>query len=250
MHLALCHTVLPPKGAVEMAARTSPGGLRPLRYDAASPDELALVHAAREMGYVFLERQGDLVGLEMPTPLFATQDASDAPFAWRRARATFRVLAIIEFTSLRKRMSLVVEAIGADGTPGDIMLYAKGADTVIYERLAPGQDAMAAQSLEHLEHFAQEGLRTLCLAVKPLDRDWFAGWYARWQDACTDLVDRDEQMDALAAEIETDLTLLGATAIEDQLQEDLPHCIATLRAAGIKLWVLTGDKVETAINIG
>jgi P-type E1-E2 ATPase len=49
--------------------------------------------------------------------------------------------------------------------------------------------------------------------------------------------------------IENDLILIGSTAIEDKLQEGVPRCIETLQRAGIKIWVLTGDKIETAINI-
>jgi phospholipid-translocating ATPase len=98
--------------------------------------------------------------------------------------------------------------------------------------------------------FAREGLRTLCIAQRELDEKEYQAWNKDHEIATSALQDRDEKLDALADTIERDLTLLGGTAIEDRLQDGVPDAIQLLGQAGIKLWVLTGDKVETAINIG
>lgn len=105
-------------------------------------------------------------------------------------------------------------------------------------------------TVEHLNKFASEGLRTLCLAKKEIDETFFESWKSRLHEASTSLENREDKVDACYEEIEQNLSLLGATAIEDKLQDGVPQTIANLANAGIKLWVLTGDKQETAINIG
>ena len=121
---------------------------------------------------------------------------------------------------------------------------------MIFERLSPGFDALKNQTQEHLNKFAGEGLRTLCLAKKDLDVTVYEKWKERYQEAVTSLQNREEKVSAVYEEIEANLILVGTTAIEDKLQDGVPQCIANLAAANIKLWVLTGDKQETAINIG
>lgn len=92
------------------------------------------------------------------------------------------------------------------------------------------------------------GLRTLCLAYKVIPEDVYEGWASRYHDATVALNDREERIEKISAELEHDLRLLGATAIEDKLQDGVPDTIADLKRAGIKVWVLTGDKLETAIG--
>ncbi|KAJ3116248.1 hypothetical protein HDU96_010105 [Phlyctochytrium bullatum] len=135
---------------------------------------------------------------------------------------------------------------------GEIVLYCKGADSVIYSRLMPGQDSIKEVTAHHLEIFATEaqGLRTLCFAYAILPEKTYEEWAKRYHDASVSLDEREEKMEAIAEEIEKNMLLIGATAIEDKLQDGVPECIERLSRAGIKLWVLTGDKLETAINIG
>jgi phospholipid-translocating ATPase len=102
---------------------------------------------------------------------------------------------------------------------------------------------------DHLESFANEGLRTLCLAYKVVEPDHYDAWNSKYQEASVALKDRDKQMEELMNDIEGDLRLLGATAIEDRLQDGVPQTIADLKRAGIKVWVATGDKLETAIGM-
>jgi phospholipid-transporting ATPase len=141
-------------------------------------------------------------------------------------------------------------SIIARNSRGEIKLYCKGADTVIYERLAPNGQNFKDITLKHLEDFATEGLRTLCFAVVDIPDDVYEQWRETYHKASTALQNRERKVEDAASLIETNLTLLGATAIEDKLQDGVPETIAALLEAKIKLWVLTGDKQETAINIG
>ncbi|XP_043380400.1 probable phospholipid-transporting ATPase IM isoform X10 [Chelonia mydas] len=133
---------------------------------------------------------------------------------------------------------------------GQIKLYCKGADTILFERLHPSNEELMSLTSDHLEEFAGEGLRTLALAYKNLTEEHFKEWSKILQEANTSLDSRNEYLAAAYEEIEKDMMLLGATAIEDKLQEGVTETIASLSLANIKIWVLTGDKQETAMNIG
>ncbi|XP_074135531.1 phospholipid-transporting ATPase IC [Sminthopsis crassicaudata] len=213
--LAICHTV--------MAERTN----GQINYQAASPDEGALVSAARNFGFAFLSRTQNTITIsEMGT------------------ERTYDVLAILDFNSDRKRMSIIVR------TPeGHIRLYCKGADTVIYERLHP-MNPTKQETQDALDIFANETLRTLCLCYKEISENEYAEWNKKFMAASVASTNRDEALDKVYEEIEKDLILLGATAIEDKLQDGVPETISKLAKADIKIWVLTGDKKETAENIG
>ncbi|KAJ6651157.1 hypothetical protein lerEdw1_000754, partial [Lerista edwardsae] len=158
-------------------------------------------------------------------------------------------LKFISFSS-RKRMSVIVR------TPtGKLRIYCKGAvslcrmllqDTVIYDRLAENSKYKEI-TLKHLELFATEGLRTLCFAVAEISESDYQEWLNVYQRAATSVQNRALKLEESYELIEK---LLGATAIEDKLQDQVPETIETLMKADIKIWILTGDKQETAINIG
>ncbi|KAF8582656.1 phospholipid-translocating P-type ATPase [Ramaria rubella] len=222
--LALCHTVV-----VSLDPET-----HAIEYRAQSPDEAALVQAAADVGFIFRGRDREILRLETPFSDHVEE---------------YQLMNVLDFTSARKRMSVIVRKL----EPGDqrLFLLTKGADNVIFERLRKDENAeLKATTERHLEEFANEGLRTLCLAYKVIPEEVYAEWEKRYHNATVALNDRDEQVDQVSAEIEYDLRLLGATAIEDKLQDGVPDTIADLKRAGIKLWVLTGDKLETAIAIG
>jgi magnesium-transporting ATPase (P-type) len=101
-----------------------------------------------------------------------------------------------------------------------------------------------------LEDYGRIGLRTLVRGEKIIEKEYFMEWRKRYQEAITCIDDREAKMGILQEELEKDLNLVGATAIEDKLQDEVEETIRSLRDAGIKVWVLTGDKIETAINIG
>ncbi|KAG8806229.1 hypothetical protein FRC17_005113, partial [Serendipita sp. 399] len=214
--LAVCHTVIP---EVQDDGR--------IVYQASSPDEAALVAGAELLGYRFHTRK--------PKSVFVDIDGSTKEF---------EILNVCEFNSTRKRMSTVVRS-----PDGKIKLYCKGADTVILERLSPNQPYTDA-TLVHLEDYATEGLRTLCIASREIPEAEYKEWSAIYDKAAQTINGRGEALDQAAELIEKNMFLLGATAIEDKLQDGVPDTIHTLQMAGIKVWVLTGDRQETAINIG
>lgn len=155
--------------------------------------------------------------------------------------STLTVRASLEFNSTRKRMSVIVRA-----PDNRILLYTKGADSVIYARLRPDHDPeLKAATQRDLETLANAGLRTLCFAQRQLTEEEFLRWSRVHDEALNSINDRDEEIEKAAELIEHSLTLLGATALEDKLQEGVPATIEILHQAGIKLWVLTGDKVQT-----
>lgn len=141
-------------------------------------------------------------------------------------------------------MSVIVK------TPsGQIKLYCKGADSVIYPRLI-ANCKYVKETMEHLEVLATDGLRTLCCAVVELAERDYNKWNVEFQQASISIVNRERELERVGEMIEKNMRLLGATAIEDKLQKGVPETIFTLLKAGIKVWMLTGDKQETAINIG
>ncbi|KAM7346677.1 ATPase phospholipid transporting 8B isoform 2-T2 [Cochliomyia hominivorax] len=213
--LALCHTVMPEyvEGRLE--------------YQAQSPDESALVSAARNFGFVFRSRTPNSITIEV---MGRTEE--------------YELLHILDFNNVRKRMSVILRR-------GDnIFLYCKGADSVIYDRLSSSQHDIKARTQDHLNKFAGEGLRTLVLAERHLSSDFYEDWSKRHWDASISLDHREDKLNLIYEEVESELVLVGVTAIEDKLQDGVPQTIANLQMAGIKVWVLTGDKQETAINIG
>uniref|UniRef100_A0A8C7FCD9 Phospholipid-transporting ATPase n=1 Tax=Oncorhynchus kisutch TaxID=8019 RepID=A0A8C7FCD9_ONCKI len=213
--LSLCHTVMVEQKEDELV------------YQAASPDEGALVTAARNFGFVFLSRTQDTITIsEMDQEM------------------TYEVLALLDFNSDRKRMSIILRF-----PDGRIRLYCKGADTVIYERLSPNSRHKEVTQTA-LDIFANQTLRTLCLCYKDISKQEFDAWAKKHKDASVAMGNREAALDRVYEQIENNLMMIGATAIEDKLQDGVPETIAKLAKADIKIWVLTGDKKETAENIG
>lgn len=348
--IALCHTCLPEKkddGQIE--------------FQAASPDELALIEAAQDLGILLIDRPTQKICLQ-----FTNEDGS-------ATRETYEVLDVIEFSSKRKRMSIIIRM-----PDGHICVFSKGADSTILPRLKLSKLAMETASVvdrraslrksieqekalrklslhstrnstsvaraarilgrksttskrsasmqrrsltteevdaritnleqdvggpaigndelyrsprtsttrgrsmdlltspvaiddpydglvdetvavsdravfercfQHIDDFASEGLRTLLFAYRYIDEAEYSTWHSIYHDATTSLVNRQDRIEAAAELIEQNFDLAGATAIEDKLQQGVPETIDKLRRANIKVWMLTGDKRETAINI-
>ncbi|KAJ8082391.1 phospholipid transporting ATPase [Marasmius tenuissimus] len=219
--LAVCHTVL-----ADRPDRQHP---HHLEYKAESPDEAALVAAARDVGFPFLHKGKDGVEIEV-----------------MGQKEQYEILKVLEFNSTRKRMSVVARV-----PDGRLVLYCKGADSVIYERLAKDHDqVLKEKTSKDMESFANGGLRTLCIAYRYLQEDEYLTWARTYDNATNAIENRDEEIDKANELVEHSLQILGATALEDKLQEGVPEAIETLHKAGIKLWILTGDKLQTAIEIG
>ncbi|EEB05647.1 P-type ATPase [Schizosaccharomyces japonicus yFS275] len=351
LNLALCHTCFP----------TLDEETDSYKYQTTSPDELALVHTAQQLGYVVTERDVDSVSIRQHYPL----DSYSKP-----TTKSYRILNVIEFNSKRKRMSVIVRMPN-----GRICLFCKGADSVIIPRLrlnklahkklntvnqqknlkksveidraiarhsqstarpsltasrpsmnrhrrdyiqnmnswlderranilgprprsstsvlqprrvapmarhslAYGENvqsfsghqhqhrrnnsfarnfneaitkddaAMFESTFSNLNSFASEGLRTLLYTHRYLTEEEYSEWKSLNDEAASSLTNRQELVEAAAELIETKLELTGATAIEDKLQDGVPETINAIQRAGISFWMLTGDKRETAINIG
>jgi phospholipid-translocating ATPase len=218
--LALCHTVV---------TERTPGDPPKIEFKAQSPDEAALVATARDVGFTFVGREDDRLVLNV-----------------LGEERRYQVLNTLEFNSTRKRMSAIIRM-----PDGKIILFCKGADSMIYSRLIPNeQRQLRASTGEHLEMFAREGLRTLCIAHREISEEEYEEWNKDYDIAANAVVGREDKLEEVSDRIENQLWLVGGTAIEDRLQDGVPESISLLGQAGIKLWVLTGDKVETAINIG
>ncbi|CAH2223377.1 probable phospholipid-transporting ATPase VA [Pelobates cultripes] len=210
-----------------------------LRYEAESPDEAALVYAARAYHCSLVGRLSDQVTVELP----------------HLGRLTFELLHTLGFDSTRKRMSVVVRHPLTD----EIVVYTKGADSVVLDlvqscskdhTVGKHQRKIQAKTQNYLNYYAVDGLRTLCIAKRVLSKEEYACWLKFHLQAESSLENREELLFQSAVRLETNLHLLGATGIEDRLQDGVPETITKLRKAGLQIWVLTGDKQETAVNIG
>ncbi|XP_065358631.1 phospholipid-transporting ATPase VD isoform X1 [Calliphora vicina] len=206
---------------------------RPL-YEAESPDELALVNAAYSYECCLINRSPNHILVSVPN----------------KGLAEYEVLKILPFDSSRKCMSIVVRRTGTQ----EIILYTKGADSTIMPVLAPcspnsAEGLIREKTQQQLDRYAREGLRILVMAKRNLNAAEYTDWWARHQEIEMSNENRERRLRDSFAKLESNLVLLGATGIEDRLQEGVPETIQSLMAAGISIWVLTGDKPETAINI-
>ncbi|XP_037652365.1 probable phospholipid-transporting ATPase VD isoform X1 [Sebastes umbrosus] len=209
-----------------------------LLYEAESPDEAALVHAAKAYHCTLRGRSAESLLVDLPGI----------------GSLAVQLLHILPFDSNRKKMSVVVR----HPLTGQVVVYTKGADSVIMDLTETPKGADQAQEIyshireqtqNHLDGYAREGLRTLCIAKKVLEEEEYEVWLKGQQLAESSIENREELLLDSAQRLETKLTLLGTTGIVDRLQENVPETIEALQRAGIKVWVLTGDKKETAINI-
>ncbi|GBC10641.1 hypothetical protein RclHR1_00980018 [Rhizophagus clarus] len=258
--MALCHTCVP---EIDLDSQE-------IFYQSASPDEFAIVTAAKELGYIVSNRSMGVVSLRV---FNNGSDGLKVPNEDNVSYEDYKILNVIEFSSKRKRMSIIYRL-----PDGRICLLCKGADTVILDRLRHPQTKMMtdkrffientnqnhvkdlfsirddkwlySRTIQHIQEFSTEGLRTLLYGHKFIEEDEYATWNKLYQTASTSLIDRQKSLEDVAELIERDLEITGATAIEDKLQNGVPETIDNLRRAGIKIWMLTGDKRETAINIG
>ncbi|KAL0102090.1 hypothetical protein PUN28_018559 [Cardiocondyla obscurior] len=203
----------------------------PAIYEAESPDELALVHAARAYDVKLVKR----------TPRSAIVSFPD------KSILAFEILHVLPFDSNRKCMSVLLR----HPQTREILLYSKGADTTMLPALSPSdENATASASIrQYLQSYAREGLRTLVMAKKTLTTQEYEAWRQKHDEAELSTENRERRIRDSYAMLETHLTLLGVTGIEDKLQAGVPETMAALVAAGIVVWVLTGDKPETAVNV-
>ncbi|KAE8707313.1 NAD(P)-linked oxidoreductase superfamily protein isoform 1 [Hibiscus syriacus] len=213
--MAICNTVIPIKSKTGA-----------ILYKAQSQDEDALVNAAAQLHMVYANKNANILEIRFNGSIIK-----------------YELLEILEFTSDRKRMSVVVK----DCQNGKILLLSKGADESILPYAYDGQQTRTF--IEVVEQYAQLGLRTLCLAWRELKEDEYQEWSLMFKEASSTLVDREWRITEVCQRLEYEFEVLGVTAIEDCLQDGVPETIETLRKAGINFWMLTGDKQNTTIQI-
>ncbi len=226
--LALCHNVTP---TIE---EEEPGHPK-TTYQASSPDEIAIVRWTENVGLRLSHRDREVIVL--------------ASVETGQVVVRAQILNVFPFTSDSKRMGIIVKfQCGPDSQDGlanerdEIWFFQKGADTVM-STIVAANDWLE----EETANMAREGLRTLVVGRKRLARQQFAIFSERYRQASLTLQGRDAAMAGVVHDVlEHDLELLGVTGVEDKLQRDVKPSLELLRNAGIKIWMLTGDKVETA----
>uniref|UniRef100_A0A8D3D769 Phospholipid-transporting ATPase n=1 Tax=Scophthalmus maximus TaxID=52904 RepID=A0A8D3D769_SCOMX len=221
--LCLCHTVqVKEEETVDGIKHGLHQGKSTSFYISSSPDEVALVEGMKRLGFTYLRLK------DSHMEILNREDEIER----------FELLEVLTFDSVRRRMSVIVRA-----STGELYLFCKGADSAIFPRVISGKvDEVKAR----VERNAVEGLRTLCVAYRPLSPEQYEEVCHLLSGAKLALQDRDKRLAEAYYLIEKDLILLGATAVEDRLQEKAADTIESLHKAGMKVWVLTGDKMETA----
>ncbi|KAI8065143.1 aminophospholipid-transporting P-type ATPase [Gongronella butleri] len=213
--LALCHNVTPV---------TNLDG--DITYQASSPDEVAIVKWTEKMGMTLVGRDVSKIELRVE----ATGQV-----------LTFDVLNVFPFTSETKRMGIIIR----DRQSQEITFYEKGAD-VVMARIVQYNDWLE----EECGNMAREGLRTLVVARKRLSEEAYEEFRARFHEAEIALHERNALKQSVLEEmLESDLELLGLTGVEDKLQDGVKNTLEQMRNAGLRIWMLTGDKIETATCI-
>uniref|UniRef100_A0A672PDE0 Phospholipid-transporting ATPase n=1 Tax=Sinocyclocheilus grahami TaxID=75366 RepID=A0A672PDE0_SINGR len=227
--LCLCHTVQVKEAGSEVLADQVDGIdgllLQPEEergFIASSPDEIALVKGAMKYGFTFL-------GLESKSMKIKNR---------QNDIEEYKLLHVLNFDPVRRRMSVIVQT-----TSGETLLFCKGADSSIFPRVRPEE---VDRIRMHVERNATEGYRTLCVAYKQLSAEEYAMADTGLREARLALQDREEKLMAMYNQVEMGMSLIGATAVEDRLQEEAAETMEALQGAGMKVWVLTGDKMETA----
>ena len=206
-------------------------------YIGMSPDNLELVKSACLQGFKF-----DVSDNNTQFLISYLSPENDSKF---NDQQRFEKLRQIEFSSDRKRESVIVKE-------GSLYkLYIKGADSIIEERL---DESTPSEVLERSRYFVNlfsaQGYRTLYIAMKVFKEEEWEDFAAELEQAEMDTLHKKEKLEEIHQRIENGLTLIGSTIVEDKLQENVPQVIKELRQADIKIWMLTGDKLSTAYNIG
>eukprot|EP01060_Flectonema_neradi_P005711 TRINITY_DN13826_c1_g1_i1.p1 TRINITY_DN13826_c1_g1~~TRINITY_DN13826_c1_g1_i1.p1 ORF type:complete len:1287 (+),score=199.44 TRINITY_DN13826_c1_g1_i1:181-4041(+) len=218
--IGMCHSVIP---FVKEDGKT-------VIFEGSSPDEVALVQAACNNKFTLTHRESKLITI--------TVNSVDYQYT---------ILKELEFSPTRKMMSLILE-----DSSKNIFLLCKGADSSILNNLSPdclGVDQLKAIN-DILVGYASNQYRTLVSAYRPLDRNTYNDWESKYTTVMGRLDRTDEDIDRICMSIETNLTVVGVSAYEDKLQDGVPDTIRFLTDAGVVVWILTGDKLETGVEIG
>lgn len=214
----MCHTVQIDETANE-------------KYQASSPDEFSFIKFCCKLGIIYEGDEKDGKTSKMIRTI-----------NFKNTKLKYELLQVLEFDSTRKRMSVVVRDLQSN----KIILFCKGAESSVLPKCVTGSVETCDADIKK---FGEFGWRTLVLTYKVLNENEYKIVEQTLKNAYNDIMNRDEMLSEAYNEIESRLELLGASGIEDKLQDDVANTLEVLRSAGIKVWVLTGDKRETAINI-
>ena len=198
-------------------------------YSGVSPDDVELVKTSYEQGFAFLQSSNDLREIRIGDSI-----------------QSFKVLNVLNFSSERKRMSIIIR-----DSKGIIKLYSKGADCEITKRMSKNSkdDPISNFTLKCVDKLSCKGFRSLMIAYKIIKEEEYIEWNNKLKSGEMNLAKKAKIVEQCYDIIEQDLELIGATMVEDKLQDKVAETIKDLRMAGIKIWVLTGDKNDTAENI-
>ena len=211
-------------------------------YQASSPDEIAILNFARKYKYIFHGRKdNNKIIIEKP-------EISENII--RNKKISYKVHIRFEYSSERKSMSIIIQNLTK---PDEIFLFIKGADDIILSKIDKKNknNTNVLKNIKNsIEIYSKEGLRILVVAYKKLSLNELNKYQKDYLSACKSTYNKKEKLDSLANKIENNLVLLGVTGIQDELQDDVYDTLQDFSKAGIKLWVLTGDKKNTAKSIG
>ncbi|KAH8581608.1 phospholipid-translocating P-type ATPase [Cryptosporidium sp. chipmunk genotype I] len=218
-------------------------------YQSSSPDEIALINFAASLGLRLVSRSNENMDLDLeelylgdsPTNLIGNglykHEKNLQNFA---VRLSFRILACFPFCSSSKRMGILLEF------KGRYVYFCKGAESVMIELL---RQKGSGWLMEECTNLARLGLRTLVFSYKVISKEEYEVFNSVYSFPCTSLLQRDKNLNSSRKILENNMELLGLTGVEDKLQIDVPLTLEAFRYAGIKIWLLTGDKLETALCI-
>jgi phospholipid-translocating ATPase len=225
--LTLCNNVTPIEE--ESSESFQRDNLNPteITYQASSPDELALVDFAKQIKMILFFRDDSVIKFKTPTGRVEE----------------YEILANFPFTSERKRMGILVR----NKSTHKIILYIKGSENVMMNLVSTNNEKAAIK--EETDALANMGLRTLVITQKHLDEHNYSIWSEEFKKAKESMMGREEKVEEMIKQLENNLELLCVTGIEDKLQDEVEETITALQSAGIGIWMLTGDKIETATCI-
>ena len=209
-----------------------------ISFQGASPDEITLVTAAYEFGFCFISRENGIISVEIYNQHGTKNEKK------------YKILQKFDFTSERQCSSIIVQ----DLSTNNILLYIKGSDRKIFSCLENYSiNNILPKTKVHLDQFAKQGLRTLCYGFKNISHQEYSQWEKKYNEIKYKSIANKELLgilDTLVSKIESNVVLLGVSALEDKLQKDVEKDIKKFIEAGINFWMITGDKMDTAESIG
>ena len=210
-------------------------------YQGTNPDEITLVGAAKELGFCFMGKIRNIIKIKR---IFFSLHQKEEKSEIKK----YEVLLNLPFSSERQRSTIIVK----DLKTKTIKLYIKGSDNQVFKKMnSYSKENIYELTKEHLNNFARRGLRTLCYAYKTISEKEFKSWSTKYNKIKSSFQQNKELLEQnLIEEIENNCYLLGVSALEDQLQDNVKKDIQQFIEAGINFWMLTGDKMDTAESIG